>query len=352
MVAVANDANAKRSSACIDPPPPRPIEAVPGNTGPLAFAVGYMAFDDIKVDDAHKTRLCSPIGADLDELDSRGPNPASRCASRSGQVAIDKDGGIDNQVAGLTSFADGVANLRAATDPNLLSHGGLANLLIRITGYSGEPNDDEVFVGMMVSAGLTSQLLDGGPDARPPPRPDLTSVPVVWNGETLETWAPEASHSSQDGTPLHLDLGYVSEGVLVVPIDKGTLPFGSEALPFRRGRLTAEIVDTHAPGLNRFALVRGRLVGAIEARAFIDAVAASKAGPLQFCDPSLEATFGGIKAGICGLADLSPVDGGPCDELSIGYSFVAVPAIFGTPALGRFLLTPACDGGYVSQGCD
>jgi hypothetical protein len=227
------------------------------------------------------------------------------------------------------------SDLSSSFDLNRIGWGGVANLLIEVGGYNGEAADDLVQVGLMLSAGITarldpSQRLDAGPDAPGPPTLDVGSIPPVWDGGSLEEWSPDVIDTTEAGAPKFISPGYVNEGVLVVEIPEVVIPFGGGSVPVNGARLSGDL----RPVDGGYTLEHGRLVGRVRTSAFLFALGASKYGTLRLCERPNE--FAAAKSAICNQADLSDVDGGPCNELSMGVTFIGVPATFaGVPARAR-----------------
>lgn len=335
---------------------PRTLE---GGTGPVIdLALGYIELDPSArtLENDAGVELCPAVGFDLDEkatcYDDAGARVSGHCASAdlracpsgpscanpAAALVCDTPGGIDNALGQVANaaFLGGFVGLSAGeVTPNAALSAGTNNVLVRIAGYSGEADDDQVGVQFFGSTGLASStfaLPDAGLDASAP----------VWDQRSRREWYVDPSTVHADSLiPNAVGQGYVTGHVLVASVDQFPLPLGSNATVLVEGvQFSAELRSTGSG----WSLVRGRIGGYVKIarvlRTLFSLTFATGNQVHPVCGSDFEA-FARSKA--CSLADLARAnDAGVCDALSFGATFVAVPAIIGDK-LARSTITVPCD---------
>ena len=232
--------------------------------------------------------------------------------------------------------------------------GGKASLLIEITGYNGGRNDKHVLLSVLAASGLITP--DGG-------FPDDAGHPSF---TPEESWYIDPRSvmdaSTTINTPLYSDINaYVNEGVVVASIARISLAFGYATgaraiFSFSDTTISGKLVKRGAG----YAIEDGHIGGRITTRDLLTALA-------SFSDPfdparhvcGDDATYANAKVVICGGADLSRdpvlgVSGRPCEALSAGIGFTAVPTFKG-PLGSVDAGAPFCvlvDGGPWTDDCD
>lgn len=253
--------------------------------------------------------------------------PACSKQTRPGDVSCDDVGGVDNAFSAVlrrSPFAVIPKFDARQVDPNVVLRTGVANVLIRLSGYNGTPNDPDVTVAFFVSSGVdetTTPMLpkefDGGPEY----------LRVRWDGESRRTWFIDPTSLAEPTAriPRYSTSGFVRDGVLVVTATTMVVPFGL-SLVISDARMVADLRRAGDDWILRNGMVGGRI-------SIADLVHALD--PLQFflgesltsvCDSEL--LRGQLLKLFCQAADLSS-DGGACDVLSVGLTFRAVPADLG-----------------------
>jgi hypothetical protein len=222
---------------------------------------------------------------------------------------------------------------------------GYSNILFRISGYNGLPDDDQVGVELFVSIG-TPPIDDAGTPT--PPRLDGTDVWLPWE--------PTVSNSLS----LYVDLSaYVSGSVLVAR------PEDVQGNTLILWRLAAAECDSGLPpllGVNplllagRGIVVTGKLVaapgGGFSLQNALAGARTATDGTMGFlqalnlfglCPSDLR--YQGAASLVCPSRDIasSPTldnKNAPCDAVSFAIGFEATPAILGDAA--PLLLQPPC----------
>lgn len=325
--------------ACTDPK-----QMLPPATGQGGDITATFAFGTLSMGNDGGVDLCATPGVDLDGLSTcigdageqvlptcPPDNPRCHwgpsCGTGSRNTTCDEVGGIDNALGAVLRSAlfDSIPNFdRRQVDPNVVLRTGVANVLIRLSGYNGQPNDPEVTVAFFVSSGLdetTTPMLQEGVEAGP------DYLRERWDGKSRRTWFVDPSSLSTIGTyaSRFVTDGFVRDGVLVVAASTLVVPFGL-SLTIRDARLVG---DLRKAG-DDWVIVRGMISGR-----FTVADVMRGLDPFQFYAGSSTQTLCSselLRSQVVGLfckaADLSS-DGGACDSLSAGITFHAVPATIG-----------------------
>ncbi|MFO0669498.1 MAG: hypothetical protein U0235_07720 [Polyangiaceae bacterium] len=346
---------------------PRPMTAcdettfappsVAGGIGPTYdVALAYLEVDpsgkslagDAGVD------LCPNVGFDLDQkrtcIDDTGqstgsaqcPGDASGCAWGAScknpnlKTNCDSPGGVDNSF-GLVANATFLGAIPGVNPNDVLPTAALANgsrnVLMRIVGYDGEADDDDVKIQIFGSTGLattTRALPDTGVDGGP-----------IWDRRSRREWYidPVTVHDGSRVPNVIAD-AYVHNYVLVGRAASFPMPLGATGvLSLEDVRIAGELRRSD----DSWSIVKGRIGGHIRLRpllATIYSLSIASAGQLrQICHSDF---VDAIHQHACELADLSSDGGEGCDAISFGAAFAAVPAILGDKRAVSFANNP-CD---------
>jgi hypothetical protein len=308
-------------SSCIHrEPPARPTATDDGAPlRDLVFAVSeYMTGDD-----AGRPQYQN-IGFDLDHT-CTGEGQGLGCVEPSYATGDHHDGvdGIDNAY-GQIWWAKGVVPYEVTT-------AGTPTVIIRVGGYSGQRDDNQIEVSIYV--GLLASREDGGTAG------DGGSGPF-WDGNDRWSLLPEMLAPSADGgapsvdEPLFRDdQGYVSGGILVAQFPEARWTAGLAIAPKRLTR-THQLVL--AGPLNRVAegwelqnLVVGMRVDFNEILTFV-ANLIDSTNQLPECQS--ESNWRNTKNNICPYVDIASVPGpasAACDAISLGVLIQAKQALLG-----------------------
>ncbi len=269
------------------------------------------------------------LGIDLDQTCTcQGDGPS--CVHDPNANHCDGPGGRDNAVADLIAMLGGAMG---ETKPSELfsqaAEQGEWSLLLRISEYSGNPDDDQVTVAWYLTSGL------GG-------------SPPAWDGADLwpvatDTLATGGGPPSVDH-PLFVDeSAYVSSGLLVAQ-----LPEARIAMRAGQSRLVINLIQVGLMGRfveqnDGWALRDGVLTAQVDEPALFQALSSFRDNNGEaLCTDDFFYTLG--KTVFCATRDIL-VDGGssdqPCNGFSWGAGFSADPALLGTP-IDPGLQQPGC----------
>jgi hypothetical protein len=279
----------------------------------------------------------SVSGLDLDHACSKENGTPTTCTeSALATPHKDDQNGDDNALGWL--LVDNQLQLDMVLTPNTDPR---ITVLLRLTGYNGQPDDDRVLVEAFTTAGV-EPVDDAGTPGEP--RWDGTDQWTV----SCETFASCDGGAIGSAVKVSDPMAYVSGGVLVVS-NLGFLPaarsFGQQG---DAGYLTA-LVNLNDPVLVA-PLVHG------------DAGFEARGGMLgaRWQTADMIATVAGICIGpdvsrhfICPATDLASEamldgTGQPCSALSVGMAFDALPATI-TTHIVPILYSSRCDAGDVGD---
>jgi hypothetical protein len=329
------DAAAPPCNHAYPPEPPQIVDAS-GNLGSSSI---FAAFNSIDIGVAGGIDAAiPPFGYDLDH-DCTCPGQRS-CTPRSGAPpaeSCDDKRGRDNIDIQLFRLLESAASAGTTQIDQGLS-AGQYGLLLEIQDYNGTENDPVVTVNFYVSNGLNRDA-DGG---IPTPKLDGT-----------DRWTIDPSSyvgQQTGGTPAYTaDVAYVTGGTLVahipqsIPIAFGDRSFlGGATMELYGavivGQLQLQQFDSGIPNSFGFAITQGTIAGRWSTRQLLSTLATipEEGGFLCLTDPSLynQYLYKAFKAVACLAADISqdPSNdnkGVPCDAISVGMQFTAVPALRG-----------------------
>lgn len=353
------DAGPKECEHAFVPLPPNLLDADNGDavsSGDIEFTVA------VKTLRMKKTADGGPLGLDLDRFCScRGDTPSCIAPEKQDpELSCDLPDGRDNQLIALIRIIE--VSLLLDTDGDQLSalYSEFANLgrwsiLMRVSGYNGLPNDDQVRVEWYPSGGfkipadaglqdgappfwqgtdpwpvVPSAFEDAGADAGPIPK-FLDNDAYVTNGKLVFSLASSEFTATNGLTQLSMT---ISEGSGMAQIEKG--PYGY--------RLTDGIVAGRLELQNLFKMVAD----------FRDHNGA------PFCaNLSENPLWGATRSAFCRSPDIQVGSAQPnkkCDAISVGLGFEAEPAVIGPvePGLtGQLQCNPGEDplSAYIDGGC-
>ena len=244
----------------------------------------------------------------------------------------------------------------AATGTTQIDQGltaGQYGLLLVITNYNGKPDDPQVTVDFYVSDGL-SRDADGG---IPKPKFDGTDL---WTRDINSLQGGQANGQPQYST----DTAYVSNNVVVANFTQLPISFGDRSFlggatmelfgAIIVGQLQAQpIADSGNFG---YALAGGTIAGRWPTSQILSTLATipTEGGFLCGTDTPLDKFYYGLfKEVVCAAADIATVSTednstplAPCDAISVGMQFTAVPAHLG-PVVASPPVPAGCQDGGV-----
>lgn len=156
-------------SAKMPRPEDRPAPVSGGNVvPPITLALRSMRIGSLNADNKYDPLAWQDLGLDLDGLCTSSPtcpadNPDVSCKATKGAVAFDGNYCRDNTFGRLENTAANIKEVGGKYGLNDDAFNcalctGAYNFLIKISGYNGQPNDDEVRIDMYPSPGLESPL--------------------------------------------------------------------------------------------------------------------------------------------------------------------------------------------------
>jgi hypothetical protein len=298
-------------------PPPRPAADDPSDGGDIEIVEALRTIDFNLADDAGAF-----YGFDLDHT-CTCPGAGSCVPLNGSSTHCDEEGGRDNAGGALVQQ---FSQLTTALDTSRLNqniNGGSYTMMIRVSGYNGQPNDTKVSVAVFASTG-TVPLDDAGNN--PTPSHDGNDQWGIDPGSVIGTPPPYVAVNQDDSA-------YVSGGVLV----------GSVAFPFSIGAAFAAdflriddavLSSTLVKGPSGWTM-KGVIAGRWDTRNILTGMQSvhdpfNSGQYLCGSDP----TYLAFKAAICGASDISRQasndnTGAPCDALSLAIAFESEPAKLG-----------------------
>jgi hypothetical protein len=309
-------------------PPDRPIADDAGDDTSVDLVAAFNSID-IGVGGGPDAAI-PPFGFDLDH-DCTCPGRRS-CAPRKGALpadSCDDDAGRDNIDIRLFRSLQGAASAGTTQVDQGLS-AGQYSLLLEISNYNGTPNDPRVTVNFFVSNGLNRDA-DGG---IPMPKFDGT-----------DRWTIDPSSLQDQG--FRDDNAYVANSVVVanmpkpIPIAFGARSYlGGATMELSDAVIEGQLTLRPIAGGTGVALVGGTIAGRWPTGQLLSTLASipEEGGFLCGSDPSAynKGTYIVFKAVVCAAADITAIQRednasplAPCDAISVGMQFTAVPALKG-----------------------
>jgi len=263
-----------------------------------------------------------PLGLDLDKTCScQGEGPTCQAETRSVDNGFycDLEGGRDNAMRRLfIGLGNSIGKPDLGAFYSDAAHLGHWSLLLKMWGYNGQADDDQVSL-----AAITTASFGMGPPA--------------WDGSDVWPVSTDAFESDGKGgvdlsKPLHVDhLAYVAGGVVVANLPETEITFAGTnnrmVLRTTGGLLVARLTEAAAGWAMRDGLITARL-GIEELFAAIGSFRDNAGKPL--CTDSIFYPTG--KALFCTAPDILKGLGSPalpCDAVSMAIGFESDPAIIG-----------------------
>lgn len=263
-------------------------------------------------------------GLDLDRR-TTVDNETSSCIFADGgtnalKYGPDTPGGVDNVAFG---FLQDLREIFAAFDPERINArlaGDLYGVVLRLDGWNGESDDDEVSLSVFPTIGFWRPDADGG---------------LVARGERVGPFNPDAGHLwtpderfrlGTIGSLIRSDAAWINGGRLVARFARLTLPLRSSVdelrafdIEMRDAWVTARV----APDAG--TITEGVIGGRVPSGAFLEQVRLMYDDTLNLYGCALVGANRGL---LCSSRDvrLSHCDDGkalPCDALSFGARFEA-----------------------------
>lgn len=284
-------------------PPAKPEDGVGGSLD-LLFAVNQLALTPM---DGGTKR-----GYDLDSVCTTSAETSSCVVTGDGKLQPDPNGGIDNAGSSLLQL------ITSATGRPDLIESEDRGVLIRVLGYNGAADDNDVFVFIYLSPGI-----ELGGDGEP----------ITPKHDGTDPWRVDRAGITDDPKNFFSRLstrGYVAGGELVASLDF-PITFGAVLVQLKGAFITAKMVQEGA----LWSLRDGALAGRWSTREMLtsfDTIPDTATGG-GFCGANT--TYIQVRRQICEIRDLaaSPADdgkGAPCGAVGISSFFTAEPVKFGS----------------------
>ena len=320
-VSASSSASGSGGASCVPvhiPGPPMIQDA----GGSLDFTVALRT-----IDLGESSVTMGKVGLDRDGV-CTCPGPPS-CAEPTWAYASHCDGlgGRDNAAAQSFSLVNAdLGPVISSPQFSYEANKGAWSLLLRVRGYNGGADDDQVEAAFFMTPGLTSLPKWDGTDAWP-----------VGDGSLADKMSLDQ--------PLFVDpKAYVSGGVLVASLSKLSVLIQSAGV---RLQLDLSDVALRATILQPdsgagFHLTNGVLGASWILTDMFTDMGGLRLNGVAICTDSL--SYATAKSRLCGTVDLGPSGsdaGAPCNALSFGMSFAADPAILG-PVAALPAPSPGC----------
>ncbi|MDB4995514.1 MAG: hypothetical protein JWM74_2946 [Myxococcaceae bacterium] len=283
--------------------PPKLGSAAPGSSD-VTLLTAVVALDPSQ----------GQVGLDLDGVCTCSPDPGS-CKTTGAKEHCDTDGGVDNTGAPLFKKLVALSVGNANTVNNLIDIGQLG-FVIRVTGYNGFEDDDEVEISTFVSHGTP---LD---DAGVPTAPSRDGGVLAYTIDPTTTLTPDAA--SPETSPFARARGFVRQHRLILTDSRIVVGLGALSMTLTNAVLMATI----KPQNGAYALEDGVMTGRLETKDVLFSLGAFAIQSVPVCPGT--ATYEGLKAVICNAQDVSSDPkkdntGTDCDAISVGITFEARP---------------------------
>lgn len=321
------------------PQAPPPVAPSSGEATLPPFALAFSGTSPVDSPTFDLDGVCT-----CDDREGVARRGTSSCIAP-GNPPCDGDGGRDTAANDLLRGSFGFSDLTSL--PRGQVRGGRANLLVRIAGYNGLPDDAAVAVGLVLSDGIRAPGCEG---STVDPGSGLWSAGEC--GDDVWSVRPDAV-IGLELVPAITTTGYVSGGVLVAVFGGAVAtPFSEAArLELREPRLVGRLVRIAQDSLARrladasdepgrdsrmWALEDATLAGRVSTASLLETlgktrILAADGGLEPLC---LASAFPTLVASVCGAADIASrssqdFSGGACDALSTALPIRAVPARLG-----------------------
>lgn len=355
------DAGPEKCEHTGPPLPPNLIDAGNGDAEASADIEFTVALRTLRM---KRTADGGPLGLDLDRYCSCTEDPPSCIPppDQDPELACDLPGGRDNQVIALFRIIELVLLFDADGDQLSELYSEFANLgrwsiLMRVSGYNGLPNDENVRIEWYPSGGFKLQPDAGFQDGSPP----------FWEGTDEWPIVPSAISDAAvaaDGGPTARFFdndAYVTNGKLVFSLIESeftaTNGLTQLSMTISDGTGMAQLEQTPTGYRLRDGIIAGRL----EVSNLFKMVGDFRDhNGAPFCANEANPYWQATRGAFCRGLDIqvgSPQPNKKCDAISVGLGFEAEPAITGPiePGLsGQMECPPGQDPltFYKEAGCD
>jgi hypothetical protein len=357
-----SDGAAEGGSTCafsLVPPPP-PADTPSGDPSRTFF----LAMEKTNV--SGRSDAGTIAGYDLDGVCTCDPRDRSIRAGKPSCLGhpepvvpgtCDADGGVDNAVADVFTFFEGLASV----GPSFFDGTGLVcgdlNVLITITDYNGQANDSQIFVTLLPSFGIREPHDGGESDASIGCRNDgAAPFPPKFDG--TDRWSVRKGDLNSAGVPPQLFRAYVKDFQLVLDGRGKTSEFplilGSTTVNVGTAVVTGRLVPLDERGAElpvvngaiqsndgtaasfrlRDAILSGR-TSVDDVLGRVGRVRVAKGVDPYFCSGRNKPIYDLFKDTICRAVDTvaeptRDFTDAPCDAVSIVLLFEAGPVQLGT----------------------
>jgi hypothetical protein len=306
-------------------PPDPPSVKNAGGSIELVVAMSSIDFGDSSSDAGMSYRS---MGYDLDvKCTCQGEGPSCQEAAWATADSCDGPEGQDNSGGGLVAEMTAFVPESGTAKWNADIQSGKWSVLLRVRGYNGQADDDQVEVAWYVPGPLGGLSSGDAGNARP-----------VWDGN--DVWPVRSQclepANGDAGTydvnaPRYVDAkGYVTGSVLVASVPKGTMRITDQFSLLLTGAFLTATVGKNQQGLWELR------DGTLAARWMLSDILGQLAGVQDpvlsqpLCTNSL--FYPNIKKKICAYADIYSSVGTPtteCDSTTLGARFQALQAKLG-----------------------
>lgn len=276
--------------------------------------------------------LSDPVpGLDLDKECTCFEGTGDSCATKQPMPQCDSEGGIDSATSGLfkrlTMYLDS-SNFGSALYSSRADQ-GFWTILIKLTGYDGEPDDPVVNVTIFVSPGLGKQPLWDGTDEWP---------------VAAESFAPDGGMDGGPPPPLYVaDGAYVANNVLVATIPSVGFRLSAAEYPFDIKLVGGVLVGPLKGSGPSLHIEKGVLAGRWRSGDFLASLSSFEVLGSKLCMDNL--AYSNVRGAICNARDIlangTDAKSKPCDSVSLGVGFEASQAKIGMTANPEMVM-PNC----------
>ena len=302
---------AATDAGCSGNPPARPVADDPSNGGDLDLV---FAVHDI---DYGSNGTWKTLGFDLDGTNTVPGGAPPNCVwggGEPGPAAFDHGCGLDNVIGAaiweiFVPFLGDSFNTAEMTEA---VQAGTRGLVLRVTGYNGQPNDTTVGLSVYKTTGVDSPTWAGAD------RWSLIRDGLKGESVLLSKFVdPQA---------------YVADGVLVARLEKFPMGLKIVNTPVSWVTLDRSVFSAaiaYDTGKKFYRLDQGRLGGMLNATEFLDAIRVA-AGCFDLDEYRVQA---------CSNLDVALDDGAECNAWSMAVAFGAWEAELGDVVDGEAQLT-------------
>ncbi len=320
-----NDVNADvAANVCTAKVPP----AKPTGADRKGTTTYWLAVQSIDLGETDNT----PPGYDLDVLCTCFNGQGPTCASP--DQHCDYADGIDNAALKLLMDIEATDTEHFGSKPfSQEANAGTWSLLLELSGYDTVPDggvadDPAVDLAAVVSNGSVTQ-------------------PPAWNG--FDSWSVSSSSLGDGGisSPLYTSKGaYVKNHVLVAPLPAMAMTISGGSKQTITVKLSSGVLTgTLEPLLGGFQITGGIIAARWAEHDIFMALSSYRDGDgLAMCTGTF--AFGLVRSSICNgmdiLVDKSQPTTTPCDAISMGIGFTALPILAPTEVAPPTPLSPGC----------